>query len=384
MTILEAITQLQNIKPNQYDEALMVSWLSDVDGMLINEYIKWHRRPGCEKPKEPEEQEETPVEPLPPVDTLENMPWKDIVRVANEGLMDDYGWAYHDTKTITFDAPVLGSNSITMEYVGKNYDDLADGSGKAPMSFLMKDLFGETTSMDADNNTPEGWATSDAFIKTLPIIATKIKTAIGPGIITPVIKYTAPDVTGNTIKGVKTELWQLSGYEAGNAGSEEKPPDIPHGYPVFSDNISRIKKRNGAPEGWWLRTSFTDDKMNAMQFFGAVNNDGGITGMGQASASNGLAIGFCIGKPKPAPEPDPEPERIVPPYDPEVDMDRVLIAPEPYSNLYVKYLAAQVDYYNGEIPRYKNSMARFNEALDMYAAWYNRNHMPRQDNFIRW
>lgn len=71
------------------------------------------------------------------------------------------------------------------------------------------------------------------------------------------------------------------------------------------------------------------------------------------------------------------------PYDPAEDMDTVLMVPEPYSDVYIKYLAAQVDYYNAELARYNNSMIMYNVALSSFADWYNRNNAPKQDSIIR-
>ena len=42
MTIMQAITQTQSVKPNQYDDEMMVNWLSELDGMIYHEYIVWH------------------------------------------------------------------------------------------------------------------------------------------------------------------------------------------------------------------------------------------------------------------------------------------------------------------------------------------------------
>lgn len=67
------------------------------------------------------------------------------------------------------------------------------------------------------------------------------------------------------------------------------------------------------------------------------------------------------------------------PYDPNGDLGDTLMVPSPYSDIYIKYLAAQVDYFNGEIARYNNSMVMYNVALSSFADWWNREHMPRQD-----
>lgn len=65
------------------------------------------------------------------------------------------------------------------------------------------------------------------------------------------------------------------------------------------------------------------------------------------------------------------------PYHPEDDKDTILLIPEPYSGVYIRYMEAQIDYYNGDYPRYANSMTMFNTALSEWVDYYNRTHMPK-------
>ena len=65
------------------------------------------------------------------------------------------------------------------------------------------------------------------------------------------------------------------------------------------------------------------------------------------------------------------------PYHPEEDKDMVLLIPEPYSGVYLRYMEAQIDYYNGEYVRYANSMTMYNVALSEWVDFYNRTHMPK-------
>ena len=37
MKIREAIAQLQRVKPNQYDDGMLVKWISDLDGIVCDE-----------------------------------------------------------------------------------------------------------------------------------------------------------------------------------------------------------------------------------------------------------------------------------------------------------------------------------------------------------
>lgn len=60
----------------------------------------------------------------------------------------------------------------------------------------------------------------------------------------------------------------------------------------------------------------------------------------------------------------------------EKDMNKDLLIGYPYDEMYIRWLEAQIDYYNGEIARYNNSMMMYQAAYDSYARFYNRSHMP--------
>jgi len=72
----------------------------------------------------------------------------------------------------------------------------------------------------------------------------------------------------------------------------------------------------------------------------------------------------------------------VPPYVLPKDAAQKLLIPFPYQDAYIKYLTAQVDYHNGEFDRYNNAMMMFNTIYQQFADWYNRAHIPRQDNIV--
>lgn len=69
-------------------------------------------------------------------------------------------------------------------------------------------------------------------------------------------------------------------------------------------------------------------------------------------------------------------EYVFMPY--ETGEEAVLIVPEPYSDLYIKFLFCQIDLYNAEIDRYNNSAALFNAAFSDYQLYFRRTHMPIQ------
>lgn len=64
-------------------------------------------------------------------------------------------------------------------------------------------------------------------------------------------------------------------------------------------------------------------------------------------------------------------------YDTETDTDTVLLVPEPYDEVYIHWLAAQIDLNNAEYEKFNNSNALFAAAYNAYASAYNRAHMPK-------
>ncbi len=69
------------------------------------------------------------------------------------------------------------------------------------------------------------------------------------------------------------------------------------------------------------------------------------------------------------------------PYCPD-KLNTVLMVPEPYSDVYIKYCAAQIDYHNGETDRYNQSVVMFTLAQEAFIDWFNRTHMPKQRSYI--
>ena len=68
-------------------------------------------------------------------------------------------------------------------------------------------------------------------------------------------------------------------------------------------------------------------------------------------------------------------------YDEETSLDTKLLVPDPYSEVYLRYLEAQIDFANGEYGKYNNSMSMYNTAYSNFERYYNRTHMPKGKKF---
>lgn len=70
-----------------------------------------------------------------------------------------------------------------------------------------------------------------------------------------------------------------------------------------------------------------------------------------------------------------EPEVVFEPYKVE-DPTRELLVDEPYAEIYVRWLEAQIDYSNREFDAFNNSNAVFESVFSAFRNDYNRTHMP--------
>jgi hypothetical protein len=68
-------------------------------------------------------------------------------------------------------------------------------------------------------------------------------------------------------------------------------------------------------------------------------------------------------------------------YDEGTDQSTELIVEEPYDEMYIRWLEAQIDYANGEYERYNNSVELYNKAYEEYKKYYNRTHTPKSKEF---
>ena len=63
-------------------------------------------------------------------------------------------------------------------------------------------------------------------------------------------------------------------------------------------------------------------------------------------------------------------------YFDDTDLNTKLLVEAPYDEIYLFWLEAKIDYWNGETKKYNNSMTMYNSALSEFAKYYNRTHRP--------
>lgn len=63
-------------------------------------------------------------------------------------------------------------------------------------------------------------------------------------------------------------------------------------------------------------------------------------------------------------------------YTEDTNLATNLLIPAPYDEVYIYWLEAKIDYSNGEMGRYNNSISMFNTAYAEFERYYNRTFMP--------
>ena len=147
---------------------------------------------------------------------------------------------------------VIGDVDYPMDIIGKNHDDYADGSGKAPLTFQMHDCYGETKNMNSSNTNEGGW-TSCAMRQThLPAILALMPSEVQAGI-KEVNKLTSAGSQSATINTTADKLFLLSEIEIFGSVSYSKSGEGTQ-YDYYKAGNSKVKKFNGSAGDWLGRS----------------------------------------------------------------------------------------------------------------------------------
>lgn len=218
--------------------------------------------------------------------------WTEIAEHVGTG---DYATRYSvgDTKFLD-----LGSEGkVAMEIVGIDTDDLADNSGKAPITWVSKQLLKTAYKMyPSSSGYTATWASSimrthlrEGIFSLLP---TEVQSSIKE-----VKKYTnnrTGATTWSTVQSNET-VWIPSYKEIGGASTVETSGIT---YNTFTNNASRerVKIDTASKMSWWLRSASTNSSSSYQSYFCGTTQSGAASSSGyQCYYSYGVALGFCTG-----------------------------------------------------------------------------------------
>lgn len=212
---------------------------------------------------------------------LNDFTWEQIDYVSENGLVSDY-FNIGDTKNVT-----IGSATYVVEIVGFSHDDRADGSGKAGLTFGLKDCLNTAYQMNSSDTNDGGWGSCALRATLRGDIWNQLPSDLR-GVIKEVTKKTSAGNLSSTINNIsdtlflfaEKEIFGSAQYSVNGEGTQ---------YARFTASNTRIKKRNGSATSWWLRSPHS----NVRNGFCALTAQGAAA-YGYASESFGVCFGFCI------------------------------------------------------------------------------------------
>lgn len=217
------------------------------------------------------------------LDNFADNEWSAIIWACQTGNVPE-SWAVGNQKPM----PINGT-SYPIDIIGKNHDDYADGSGKAPLTFQMHDCYGTTYGMNSSNTNVGGWENCAMRTAHLPAILALMPSEVQAAI-REVNKLTSAGNQSATIITTADKLFLLSESEVYGSATYSKSGEGSQ-YAYYSAGNSKTKNRNGSPFSWWERSPYAPTS----GAFCSVHTNGLATATDAGAAnSNGVAFAFCF------------------------------------------------------------------------------------------
>lgn len=209
--------------------------------------------------------------------------WEQIIEACqNKAVPDTWvadGSCYKDM--------LIGGTNYCIDIIGKNHDDYADGSGKAPLTFQMHDCYGTTYQMNNVDSNEGGWDICDMRRTHLPTILAMMPAEVQAAI-KEVQKKSSASGQSSSIQTTNDKLFLLSEIEIfGNTTNSFAGQGTQYAY--YQAGNSKVKNRSGGASSWWERSPASRTSTT----FCFVHISGGARA-NSASLSLGVAFGFCF------------------------------------------------------------------------------------------
>lgn len=207
-----------------------------------------------------------------------NNTWEQIIAACHHNAVPDT-WKVAEQKSMT-----IGGEDYLIDIIGKNHDDYADGSGKAPLTFQLHDCYKLKKAMHNTTTNSKGWSRCDMRETNLPIILKQMPTEVQSGI-REVNKLTSES---RTIVTTADKLFLLSEIEIfGSDTNSGKGEGMQYDY--YKAGNSKVKNYIDSAIEWWERSPYNGNN----RFYCCVNYKGASISR-SANVVSGVPFAFCF------------------------------------------------------------------------------------------
>lgn len=209
--------------------------------------------------------------------------WEQIIDACQKNAVPET-WVVGDQKTMT-----INGTDYLIDIIGKNHDTYSDGSGTAPLTFQMHDLYSTEYAMNSSGSNDGGWYSCVMRNTYLPSILSLMPSEVQSSM-KKVNKLTSAGSQSSTIKTSADKLFLLSEIEilglSSNSASGEGTQ-----YDYYKAGNSSIKKHvSGSSASWWYtRSPYYTDNVNFI-----IINTSGESYRSYATNKYSVSFAFCF------------------------------------------------------------------------------------------
>lgn len=213
-------------------------------------------------------------------DNFADNEWSEIIAACQSGNVPA-SWVVGNYKNMT-----INGKAYRIDIIGKNHDTYAAG-GTAPLTFQMHDCYTETKQMNSSNTNSGGWQNSAMRTTHLPAILNMMPAEVKAAI-RDVQKKSSAGNQSSSIQTTNDKLFLLSEIEIFGSTTYSFAGEGKQ-YAYYQAGNSKVKNLSGSAFAWWERSPRSG---NSAAFCNVSSN--GSASASSASASNGVAFGFCF------------------------------------------------------------------------------------------
>ena len=210
-----------------------------------------------------------------------NNTWEQIAEACSTRRVPDT-WSVGDQKTMT-----IGGTDYLIDIIGKDHDDYADGSGKAPLTFQLHNCYVTNYAMNTTATNNGSWKSSAMRNTHLDSILQLMPSAVQSAI-RRVTKRTSIGLNRDSIENTEDKLFLLSEIEALGMVSQSFSGEGTQYEYYVNNSAAKLKVGTDSGIAWWLRSPIAD---SASRFeLVAVSGKNGS----QSNADNGFGVSFAF------------------------------------------------------------------------------------------
>lgn len=209
--------------------------------------------------------------------------WADIIEACHANEVPDT-WVADGT---CYKDMLINGTNYRIDIIGKNHDDLADGTGKAPLTFQMHDCYATAYPMNDTDTNVGGWRDCQMRTQTMPALKALMPAEVQAGI-RAVNKLTSAGNKSSSIVTTSDELFLPSEVEVFGSITNSFSGEGTQ-YEYYQAGNSKVKNRKGSAYNWWERSPYSSGS-----FSFCYVSEIGTANITTARSSRGVPFCFCF------------------------------------------------------------------------------------------